>query len=83
MYTFNLRMAGSDSWMNVKEAASYLGKSTHWLYQNRERLEVPCTVIGGTLRFEKSRLDDWIRNRSQTRLNQASRKQAVTKVSLI
>ena len=36
MYTFNLHMAGSDSWMSVKEAATYLGKSAHWLYQNRE-----------------------------------------------
>ena len=55
MYTFNLHMAGSDSWMSVKEAATYLGKSAHWLYQNRERLQIPCSVIGGTLRFEKSR----------------------------
>jgi excisionase family DNA binding protein len=83
MYTFNLHMAGSDSWMSVKEAATYLGKSAHWLYQNRERLQIPCSVIGGTLRFEKSRLDDWIENRSQTRLNQGSRRQTVSKVSLI
>ena len=83
MYTFNLHMAGSDSWMSVKEAATYLGKSAHWLYQNRERLQIPCSVIGGTLRFEKSRLDDWIGNRSQTRRNQGSRRQTVSKVSLI
>lgn len=83
MYSFNLQMAGSDSWMSVKEAAIYLGKSAHWVYQNRERLHIPCSVIGGTLRFEKSRLDDWIINRSQTRMNQGSTKQAVARVSLI
>ena len=83
MYTFNLHMAGSDSWMSVKEAATYLGKSPHWLYQNRERLQIPCTVIGGSLRFEKSQLDDWIRNRSQTRFSRTAKSQSVTRVSLI
>jgi excisionase family DNA binding protein len=83
MYTFNLHMAGSDSWMSVKEAATYLGKSAHWLYQNRERLQIPCTVIGGSLRFEKSRLDDWIDNRSQVRLNSTLKQKAVTRVSLV
>ena len=83
MYKFNLHMAGSDSWMSVKEAATYLGKSPHWLYQNRERLQIPCTVIGGSLRFEKTQLDDWIRNRSQTRFSRTAKSQSVTRVSLI
>ena len=83
MYTFNLHMAGSDSWMNVKEAATYLGKSPHWLYQNRERLQIPCTVIGGSLRFERSQLDDWIHNRSQSRFTRTVKPQSVTRVSLI
>lgn len=83
MYTFNLHMAGSDSWMSVKEAATYLGKSAHWLYQNRERLQIPCTSVGGTLRFEKSRLDDWISNRSQIQPSRLTRQQSVTRVSLI
>ena len=83
MYAFNLHMAGSDSWMSVKEAATYLGKSAHWLYQNRERLEIPCSVIGGSLRFEKAQLDDWIRNRSRSHFTRAIKSQTVTKVSLI
>ena len=83
MYTFNLHMAGSDSWMSVKEAATYLGKSPHWVYQNRERLQIPCTAIGGTLRFEKSRLDDLISNRSQIQQSRLTRQQSMTKVSLI
>jgi excisionase family DNA binding protein len=83
MYTFNLHMAGSDSWMSVKEAATYLGKSAHWLYQNRERLQIPCTSVGGTLRFEKSRLDDWIFSRSQIQPSRLARQQSVTRVSLI
>ena len=83
MYTFNLHMAGSDSWMSVKEAATYLGKSPHWLYQNRERLQIPCTAVGGTLRFEKSKLDDWISNRAQIQPSRLTRQQSMTKVSLI
>lgn len=83
MYTFNLHMAGSDSWMSVKEAATYLGKSPHWLYQNRERLQIPCTAVGGTLRFEKSRLNDWISNRSQIQPSRLTSQQSMTKVSLI
>lgn len=83
MYTFNLQMAGSDTWMDVKEAARYLGKSAHWLYQNRERLEVPCTMIGGTLRFEKTQLDEWIRIRSQSRHTKAAKPQTISRVSLI
>jgi excisionase family DNA binding protein len=83
MYTFNLHMAGIDSWMSVKEAATYLGKSPHWLYQNRERLQIPCTVVGGTLRFEKSRMDDWISSHSQIQPSRLARQQSMTKVSLI
>jgi excisionase family DNA binding protein len=83
MYVFKLQMAGSDSWLSVKEAATYLGKSPHWLYQNRERLQIPCTAVGGTLRFEKSKLDDWISNHSQNQSNRLSRQEFVTKVSLI
>lgn len=83
MYTFNLHMAGIDSWMSVKEAATYLGKSPHWLYQNRERLQIPCTAVGGTLRFEKSRIDEWISSRSQIQPRRLVKQQSVTKVSLI
>lgn len=83
MYTFNLQMAGSDSWMSVKEAAIYLGKSAHWVYQNRERLQIPCTAVGGTLRFEKSRLDDWISSRSQAQPNRLKGTRPVARVSLI
>ena len=83
MYKFNLHMAGIDSWMSVKEAATYLGKSPHWLYQNRERLKIPCTAVGGTLRFEKSRMDEWISSRTQIQPRRLVKQQSVTKVSLI
>ena len=72
MHSSSLIMAGSsDSWMSVREAAQYLGKSAHWLYQNRERLGIPAVAIGGTYRFEKSQLDRWISDNS--RVNQFGR----------
>ena len=82
MYTFNLHMAGSDSWMSVKEAATYLGKSAHWLYQNRERLQIPCTPVGGTLRFEKSQLDDWLSTCGQGKLPKLVSNKPIVKVTL-
>ena len=57
---FHLWMAGSDEWMSVAEAAKYLGKSRHWLYQNHQRLAIPSVVVGGTYRFNKASLDEWL-----------------------
>lgn len=82
MYTFNLQMAGSDSWMTVKEASTYLGKSAHWLYQNRERLQIPCTPVGGTLRFEKSQLDEWLSTCGQGKLAKLVSNKPIVRVAL-
>ena len=60
MYTFSLMMAGSEDWLDVTEAAAYLRKSKHWVYQNRVRLAIPCRRIGGSIRFNKKELDIWI-----------------------
>ena len=60
MYTFSLMMAGSEDWLDVAEAAAYIGKSKHWVYQNRSRMGIPCRRIGGSIRFNKKELDAWI-----------------------
>ena len=83
MYSSNLIMAGSsDSWMSVREAAQYLGKSSHWLYQNRERLEIPAVAIGGTYRFEKSQLDRWISGNSRASQVRRTGNKPILKVTL-
>ena len=64
MYKFNLMMAGSSDWLSLEEAAEYLGKSAHWLYQNRVRLGIPHTRVGGTYRFQKAQLQEWVEQRS-------------------
>ena len=82
MYSFKMIMAGTDSWLSVKEAAAYLGKSTHWLYQNREPLQIPSTSIGGSIRFEKSQIDEWILNRSQVRTKGLKSSRQILRVKL-
>jgi hypothetical protein len=46
--------------MTAKEAAEYLGHSTHWLTVNRKRLGIPHYAIGGYVFFLKTDLDNWI-----------------------
>ena len=82
MYKFDLLMAGTDWWMTVKEASTYLGKSAHWLYQNRERLQIPCTPVGGTLRFEKSQLDGWLSSCGQGKLPRLDSNKPIIRVTL-
>jgi len=52
--------------MSMKEAAAYLGRSTHWLSVNRERLEIPAYLIGGYYYFLKEDLDKWIEDQQTT-----------------
>jgi excisionase family DNA binding protein len=82
MYSFNLIMAGSSDWMSVEEAAAYLGKSPHWLYQNRERLGIPHIQVGGTYRFHKTQLDEWLRARTPQVHSTKIARRNVRKISL-
>lgn len=65
MFQMELMMAGSDDWMSVDEVALYLGKSSHWVYQNRVKLQIPFTPVGGTFRFKKQLVDEWLLSKSQ------------------
>ena len=69
METFSLMMAGSEDWLTLDEAAAYLAKSSHWLYQNRMKLRIPHSQIGKTYRFKKSQLDDKTHAHSLTQIN--------------
>ena len=41
------------------EAATLLGKSTHWLYVNAERLQIPRYRIGGRWVYLESEISEW------------------------
>ena len=82
MIQMELMMAGSDDWMSVDEVAVYLGKSSHWVYQNRVKLQLPFTPVGGTFRFQKSQVDGWLEQKSQTIEKTKVKKQTIQKITL-
>jgi excisionase family DNA binding protein len=49
------------SYLNIKEAAEYLGISSHTLYKLVERNEVPAAKVGGSWRLNREALDDFLR----------------------
>jgi len=46
--------------ISTRAAASYLGKSTHWLRTQGKRLGVPCYRVGGRYQYLKTELDAWL-----------------------
>ena len=50
--------------LNIREAASYLGISHHTLYKLLERREVPAAKIGGSWRFNRTALDEFVTSQS-------------------
>lgn len=54
------------SYLNIKEAAEYLGISSHTLYKLVERSEVPAAKVGGSWRLSKTALDDFLSGSSAT-----------------
>ncbi len=50
--------------LNIREAAKYLGISHHTLYKLLERREVPAAKIGGSWRFSRTALDDFVTSQS-------------------
>ncbi len=47
------------SYLNIREAAEYLGISPHTLYKLVERSEVPAAKIGGSWRLNPAALDEF------------------------
>ena len=52
------------SYLNIKEAAEYLGISSHTLYKLVERNEVPAAKVGGSWRLNREALDEFLRGSS-------------------
>lgn len=48
------------SYLNIREAADYLGISPHTLYKLVERSEVPAAKIGGSWRLSPAALDEFL-----------------------
>lgn len=55
------------------EAATLLGKSTHWLYVNAERLQIPRYRIGGRWVYLEDELNDWFNQQKIVQEDSTSR----------
>lgn len=51
-------------YLNIRDAADYLGISPHTLYKLVERSEVPAAKVGGSWRLSSDALDEFIKAKS-------------------
>lgn len=55
-----------DKIFNISKLADYLGVSQITLYRMVKRGEIPVVRIGGSLRFPKQLIDDWLAKKAKT-----------------
>jgi excisionase family DNA binding protein len=59
-----LTMADSREVMNIRQASQYLGVSPDTLYKYVGEQKIPAFKLGNRWRFKKSRLDQWMEEKS-------------------
>ena len=57
-------MADSREVMNVRQASQYLGVSADTLYKYVGEQKIPAFKLGNRWRFKKSKLDQWMEEKS-------------------
>jgi excisionase family DNA binding protein len=57
-------MADSREVMNIRQASQYLGVSPDTLYKYVGEQQLPAFKLGNRWRFKKSRLDQWMEEKS-------------------
>src|SRR5512142_1627474 len=67
-------MADSREVMNIRQASQYLGVSPDTLYKYVGEQKIPAFKLGNRWRFKKSRLDQWMEEKSSEMEPQAKRK---------
>ncbi len=60
-------MAESPEVMNIRQASEYLGVSPDTLYKYVYEEKIPAFKLGNRWRFKKSKLDQWMEEKSSTR----------------
>ena len=70
-------MADSREVMNIRQASQYLGVSPDTLYKYVGEQSIPAFKLGNRWRFKKSRLDQWMEEKSSEMEPQAKRKPKV------
>ena len=75
-------MADSREVMNIRQASHYLGVSPDTLYKYVGEQKIPAFKLGNRWRFKKSRLDQWMEEKSsQTEIAAKSKAKAATKAA--
>jgi excisionase family DNA binding protein len=67
-------MADSREVMNIRQASQYLGVSPDTLYKYVGEQKIPAFKLGNRWRFKKSRLDQWMEEKSSEMEPQVKRK---------
>ena len=57
-------MGDSREVMNIRQASQYLGVSPDTLYKYVNEEKIPAFKLGNRWRFKKSRLDQWMEEKS-------------------
>lgn len=67
-------MADSREVMNIRQASQYLGVSADTLYKYVGEQKIPAFKLGNRWRFKKSKLDQWMEEKSNQMETRISRR---------
>ena len=67
-------MADSREVMNIRQASQYLGVSPDTLYKYVNERKIPAFKLGNRWRFKKSKLDQWMEEKSMELESRVSKK---------
>src|ERR1700694_4804337 len=67
-------MADSREVMNIRQASQYLGVSPDTLYKYVNEQKIPAFKLGNRWRFKKSKLDEWMEEKSMETEPRVSKK---------
>ena len=74
-------MADSREVMNIRQASQYLGVSPDTLYKYVNEQKIPAFKLGNRWRFKKSRLDQWMEEKSSEVGSKAKKAKAATQAA--
>jgi excisionase family DNA binding protein len=74
-------MADAREVMNIRQASNYLGVSPDTLYKYVGEQRIPAFKLGNRWRFKKSKLDQWMEEKSSQMEVGAKQKQKAAKAA--
>jgi excisionase family DNA binding protein len=75
-------MADAREVMNIRQASQYLGVSPDTLYKYVNEQTIPAFKLGNRWRFKKSKLDQWMEEKStQTQLQDKAKLKSAAKAA--